>query len=310
MLPHRSGANSIRYGKSGRGWYYLPEVRELTRRYGDSIRVKEGYIVPYNPISFGERIGEIYNHRLALIDREGKGKGEKIFKAMLQCFYGKFCQSVGEAPFLCLPWAGWITSFVRAQMLEVIEGQEEDVVCFHTDAVHSMKPLEKARVSDKLGEWKVNNYPWGVYIASGVYCFLNQEKEIIKQATRGFEFIDFKDAVRQLTERGGILTLERRFFAGHQYSRQLPYKMIDGRIRLTYLREIAEELTFEPMETKSRRYKLKSKLGDYAPTLDWSNDYVDSLIVDFDRGEESKPRRDPDYTRRINTMLDVISARR
>lgn len=294
LLPHRKGNGTICYRRAGRGWYYAPEIREVVRRYKDgvNIRIKEGYIVDYSPVSFADKINEIYNHRLALIAREGKGKGEKLFKSMLQVFYGKFSQSVGDAPYYCLPWAGWITSYVRAQMLQVIRGQEQDIIYFHTDAVHSVKPLVQPQAGINMGEWTVNYYPIGFYMASGVHCFFDTAANVIKSATRGFEFIDFDEAIRELNEPEsfGKVTLKREFFAGHQYATAFP---TDG----NYLQTVKQMQKFDPREVTPRRWSRES--------FDWSNTYLDSRIIDYDDGRASSPRSDEDLKRRISLALDV-----
>lgn len=296
LLPHRKGNSSICYRRAGRGWYYAPEVREVVRRYKDGVnfRIKEGYIVPFSPVSFADKIKDIYAHRLELIAKEGKGKGEKLFKSMLQVFYGKFSQSVGEAPYHCLPWAGWITSFVRARMLSVIAGQESNVIYFHTDAIHSTTPLIAARTGFEMGEWSFNHYPFGFYMASGVHCFYDKSAGIIKSATRGFEFIDFAEAINELNDPVNIgkVSLKREFFAGHQYNVAFP-------VPNTYLQTIEQTQAFDPRDPRiaKRRFSRES--------FDWGNTFIDSRIIDFDDGRASSPRREHDLKRRLNLALDV-----
>jgi hypothetical protein len=292
MLPHRKGNGSIVYRRAGRGWYYAPEVAELARMYPDNFRVREGYIVPFLPISFAERINELYTHRQYLIAKEGKGKGEKIFKSILHCFYGKFAQVVGESPYLCLPWAGWITSYIRAQMLRIVRGCEQHAVYFHTDAVHSTVPLPGASCGVNLGEWTVNHYPFAFYLASGVHCFYDETGNVIKSATRGFEFIDFDEAISELNnpENAGRVTLRREFFAGHAYKRAFP-------ARGEYLQTLAETQSFDPRETRARNFSRAA--------FDWRESYIDSRIVDFDDGRESAPRKDMELATRLHLALDV-----
>lgn len=297
MLPFRGSGSGISYRRAGRGWYYSPEVRELARTYPGCLKIREGYVMPYSPARFAGRIREIYAHRRELIDREGKGKGERIFKSMLQCFYGKFAQTVGDAPFYCLPYAGWITSFVRAQMLEVVRGLESQVIYFHTDAIHSLKPLPVARVSDGLGDWTCNVYDLGFYMASGVHCFYNAAGEITKSATRGFEFIDFDKARAELNDPRnlGNVTLKREFYAGWQYHQNFP-------LRGEYLTKVEEQLTFNPKNARNRRFPLQR--------FNWSDSFIDSRIVEGDTARESHPRGERDYSKRTHLMLDIMAARR
>lgn len=289
LLPHRRGSGSIVFRCAGRGWYYSPEISYAISKYPDCVRVSHGYVVPYNPISFSEEIGLIYNFRQSLINKEGKGKGEKIFKAILQQFYGKFAQTQGEAPYLCLPWAGWITSFVRAQLMEACAGQEESVCYIHTDALHTTRPLVAPRVSENIGEWKTGYYPHGFYMAPGVCCFYDDNKQIVKSATRGFEFIDFARAMKELNELGNV-TLERDFFAGYEYAQAFA---AEG----SYLKTVRQRQVFKPRETRSRRFALES--------FDWSKTYIDSQIITFDDGRESAKRPEPDLTRRMNLLLEA-----
>jgi hypothetical protein len=289
FFPHRRGNGSIVYRRTGRGWYYSPEVRRLDAYYPTSFTVSSGYVVPYIPVKFAEKLQAIYNFRLSLIEKEGKGKGEKIFKSILQQFYGKFAQSQGEAPYLCLPWAGWITSFVRAQLMEACAGQEESICYIHTDALHTTRPLVAPRISENIGEWKTNYYPYGFYMAPGVCCFYNDSKQIVKSATRGFEFIDFAEAQEQLNRLGSVV-LERDFFAGYEYAQAFSAED-------SYLKTIRQRQIFKPCETRSRKFSLES--------FDWKTSYVDSRIIDFDDGHESAKRPEPDLKRKMNLLLEM-----
>lgn len=289
MFPHRRGNGSIVYRRAGRGWYYSPEIFRAQSRYPGCVNILHGFVVPYTPINFAEEIGLLYNFRLALIEKEGKGKGEKIFKSILQQFYGKFAQSQGEAPYLCLPWAGWITSFVRAQLMEACAGQEESICYIHTDAIHITRPLIAPRVSENIGEWKTGYYPYGFYMAPGVCCFYDENKRIVKSATRGFEFIDFAEAQEQLNAIGSV-ALERDFFVGHEYAQAFSAED-------SYLQIVRQRQVFKPRETRARKFSLE--------TFDWKTSYADSRIIDFDDGRESAKRSEPDLKRRMNLLLEM-----
>jgi hypothetical protein len=307
MLPHRTNGGTV-YRLAGKGWYYAPEVREIVRRYGQYANVKYGYIVPYTPVGFAENIRELYQQRLDLIAREGKGKGERIIKSMLQCFYGKFSQNTGVAPYRCLPYASWITSFVRSLMLEACAGQEQDVICFHTDAVHARKPLVGARVGNALGEWSLTTVPGGRYLQSGLYCHLDESGRVIKSATRGFEYVNFERAVDELNKTGGFYA-EREYFTGWRLAQEFP--LMRGN---DYLQRVSERQYIEPLKMKPRVFRNTvvdgREVRHQTPQFDWRTSWVDSRIVTHNDRRESGKRRVEDSARRASMMLDVLSAKR
>jgi len=305
LLPHRE-RGQICYKQRGRGWYYSPEVAELARRFPGCFKVRHGYTIPYTRVSFGENIARLYEQRRELIKREGKGGGEKIIKSMLHNFYGKFAQTAGRAQYYCAPWAGFITSLVRAEMLRVTEGQERDVICFHTDAVHSLKPLARATVGEGLGEWSVKEYGPTAYIQSGIYCPMDSPD---KAATRGFGYIDFENALDELNT-GGQFTAEREYFVGWRLSR-----MADMDTREQYLRRRRERQVIQPQISPARTFApLEIERGGHTfrrlQKLDWRNEWIDSQMVTHDTRRESGRRMNVDTSRRVYQMLDVVSARR
>lgn len=316
VLPHRTSLGTVIYRQRGRGWYHAPEVRELARRYPESFTVSEGYTLPYSRVSFGTAIEELYNHRQAL--RAAGEPGEKLFKLVLASIYGKFAQTTGLARYRSTAWAGWITSFVRATLLEAVAGQEQDVIYFADDALHMKEPLNfPIRVGSGLGEWKAEVHERSTYLQGGVY-----EHSGGKTATRGYDCLDFKQATLDLS-RGLPAQAGREYIVGWRLSQQIreareelrhtrtrlsantlePWREAVERFPGRYLERVSETVNLNPLAAHNRQF-------DESVIMDWSDEYIDSEMLKHDDGRESAPRRVPDYSKRLNMMLATVEARR
>jgi len=291
-FPHRSVTGGISFRKSGRGWYWQPEVDEALKRWPDKVRVRYGYAHDYEPISFAPYIETLYERRREL--KAAGAKSELALKLLLVSLYGKFAQQIGEAPYCFKPWAGWITSYVRAMLLRAVAGNERNVICFMQDAVHSTVPLDLP-VSDKIGEWKVTEYESGLYLSAGIYKLSGPGR--VRRAMRGYETIDFDKAANEMSART-VFTAERQFFVGWRLAQE--FKL---RYERSYLQRMREPFESRPTETKARFFPHTRGL--------WSNEFFDSLLVQRDDGRESAVRRDERFLlKQFDMMIDVIKAGR
>lgn len=297
VLPHRvHGSGRTVYRRAGRGWYWSPEVREIARRFPDCIRVREGYVMSYKRVTFGPEIEKLYQMRLEL-QRAGD-PAEFVVKILLASLYGKFAQRVGKARYHCKAWAGWITSFVRAQMLEACAGHERDVICFMQDAIHSRAPLPLPLTTD-LGGWKRSQYDAGFYVASGIYELQGQKS---KTATRGFDAsrVDFEKVAHDLNAYGEAV-LEREFFVGWRLARE-PRSPYYG----DYLQHICEPVKLR----RSWKHRDFARKAEDWRKFDWRKAALDSQMLKRDDGLESADRQEKDWSRLMDMMIDVIKARR
>jgi hypothetical protein len=112
---------------------------------------------------FANLIPETFAYRNAL-KRAGNPSHIPV-KLVLNSLYGKFAQTVGKAQYYSPIWAGLITSYTRAQLLDAIT---DDVVCVMTDSIWSAKPLELA-IGNGLGEWEQQDENRLVLAEAGLY---------------------------------------------------------------------------------------------------------------------------------------------
>ncbi len=104
-----------------------------------------------------------------------------LVKILLNSFYGKFIQVTqkwqndkprNEAGWLFNPiYASMITANTRVKLSRVCEQYDKHIVAVHTDSVVTTIDLRNngLGISDKLGDWAVENEGYGVVVGSGVY---------------------------------------------------------------------------------------------------------------------------------------------
>jgi hypothetical protein len=162
------------------GWYWSPEV-EVARAYCGrgygAMTVLEAWTfepaTDRKPFAF---IEPLYNKRRAL-KKAGDGAHVGI-KLALNSLYGKLAQQVGWRvnddgtlrlpPFHQLEWAGYTTSWCRANVLRACIDSLESVIAFETDAVFTSEPLP-VTLGSGLGDFELTVFPDMTYVQSGTY---------------------------------------------------------------------------------------------------------------------------------------------
>lgn len=271
VLPTRSTTGAISYRKTGRGYFWQPEVDYLRQRYPESFNVKWGYVGSYEQVSFAPKVYDLYDYRMQL--KEAGDYSEGVIKLALANLYGKFAQNTGSAHFQCRAWAGWITSLVRRLMLEAVTGIEDRVISFNQDAVH-LTGAEAAGITigTGLGQWKRQEFAEGFYIAPG-FQYLYSKAEA-KSATRGINLsVDWWRAAVDLSERH-VAALERSFFVGWNLAQTSPHAYGDK-----YLQEVREAFDIVPTRLRARNYEAK---------FDWCTEHRTSTINRRFDGELSR----------------------
>lgn len=226
-FPVRPRVGSLRFPTSGEAWIWGREAR-----IGESV-CKEFEIlggwewVPkcdHRPFAY---VAEIYDRRRELKD-EGSPL-EYVYKLILNSTYGKIAQrpySGGEDPtWRYMPWAGLITSTVRAILMEqiVAVGQSHVILCA-TDCLITDKPL-KVPVGPELGAWSVHEYE-ELFIAGPGFYEAKQKDAPPKVRNRGISRINVEfEELRAAWERDGRegqVEIHTRRFIG--YRQALQYK--------------------------------------------------------------------------------------
>lgn len=210
----RGKNGTVSYPLSVTGWYWSPEYETL-KEYcakvpGAKFRILETYeyrnVTGVYPFTFIEKL---YNKRKKLKE-QGDGAHVGIKLALNSC-YGKLAQQVGWVEetlahplriptYHQLEWAGFVTSWCRAEVLRAVIPKLDKVIAFETDAIFTSEPLDVA-ISEELGEWDCVEFDSLTYVQSGhYYGTTNKGKEIVK--CRGIDrgFIKRKTVERALAK--------------------------------------------------------------------------------------------------------------
>lgn len=172
-LFHRDYKGSISYPTVTTGWYWSPEASAVWGSPG--VEVLEGW----EWVSDGNRpflfLQEMFNERLAI----GKKNVMSMpFKLGPNSMYGKFAQRIGHRDGKpprshCLPLAGWVTSYCRAMLFNVMRQiPPSRLIAVETDGIYTTHDPAKLRgvtMGDQLGEWDYSRYDEMLYVQNGVY---------------------------------------------------------------------------------------------------------------------------------------------
>lgn len=179
-LFHRDSKGTITFPNVSHGWYWSPEAAAVAGRPG--VEICEGYEwIPadsrFRPFGF---LADMYAERA----RIGKKNIMSMpYKLGPNSMYGKFAQRVGFTTDLkgvkhpprshCLPLAGWVTSYTRASLFNVIRQIPWDqVIAVETDGIYTtadVSNIDGITIGDQLGDWDSTTYDEMLYLQSGVY---------------------------------------------------------------------------------------------------------------------------------------------
>lgn len=195
----RGSNGTISYPLHAENWIWTPEY-EVLREYceqvqGATYEVLEAWYyipAPSNVKPFGF-IPELFKKRREL---KACGDGAHVgIKLGLNSLYGKLAQQVGwrratEKFPLRIPsyhqleWAGYATSWCRANVLRAALEDLDSVIAFETDALFTSKPLTNIVTGEGLGEWEETVFESLTYVQSGHYYGTaiekGKRKEIVK----------------------------------------------------------------------------------------------------------------------------------
>lgn len=273
-FPSRDKHGLISYPANGRGWYWSPEVNAALSLYGSSgIKILEGYIPN---VSYGrpfEWVEELYNRRLEL--KESGDPAQWAFKVGLNSIYGKTAQRVGSAKYFSLAWAGFITSATRAKLLSAVNGREDSVVAFATDAVYFNRRPGSFQTGRNLGAFTGKRWVRGYFLQSGVYRL--EDKNGHKDAYRGFSvkngIQNLLDQIREKPYRHPAIYQTK--FVSHLEAIRCPKTL--GQYRLCFI-TIRKKL--QPFRTTKRRVSDTS-VWNIVEDPDWISDtFLDELIAE------------------------------
>lgn len=182
----------------GHNWFWTPEIEtayEYLDRWPGTVDVEGGWVfVPRpgarKPFDF---IPEYYERRREL---KAAGDGAQAgIKLALNSLYGKLAQQVGwnltpdgtvRIPtYHQLEWAGYATSYCRANVLRACLDNLPGVVSFETDAVFTFSPLPIS-LSPALGDFSETVYDGMTVWQSGKY-FVDELDGSVSIKARGVD---------------------------------------------------------------------------------------------------------------------------
>lgn len=172
-LFHRDKDHNISFPWNVDGWYWSPEATQAKAMGGEILEGWEYRGARTRPFIW---VSQMYEQR-----REWKKAGisaQLALKLCLNSMYGKMAQRVGwnpetqrMPPFHQLEWAGWVTSYTRAKLFDVMRRIPFDqLVAVETDGIYTtMSPGELGlEESDQLGGWSIDEYSEVLYVQSGL----------------------------------------------------------------------------------------------------------------------------------------------
>lgn len=203
-FPVRLQTGQICYPLKGEGVYHAHEVKVAMGLPDVRVRVLDGIALHVasdaRPFDW---IPGVYEHR-RMFKRSGN-YAEKALKLGLNSVYGKTAQGYGfgrKPPFQNYYWAGFITSYTRARVLERLSRAQYPVMCA-TDGIVTRRPANGAfstptdDENDDLGTWERSTYSRIATIQPGVYVAEVDGERIVK--SRGFfaRDVNYDDLVSQ-----------------------------------------------------------------------------------------------------------------
>lgn len=234
----RHANGTVSYPLENETWIWSPEMETL-REY--CAQVPDATYEVIEALEYREPVGgkpfafidKLYEKRRALKEN---GDGAHVgIKLALNSLYGKLAQQVGWVPatrsfpvriptYHQLEWAGYVTSWCRAQVLRAVLPKLHTVIAFETDAVFTSEPLD-ITIGNGLGEWEVTEFESLTYVQSGHYYATTGDQEIVKcrGIDKGFISRAAVESALTLTEKERYLgaALTRFYGAGIALARGL-----------------------------------------------------------------------------------------
>jgi hypothetical protein len=195
-LFHRDKRGNLYWPGRTDGWYWTPEAYTVADN-PDAVFLEAWIFVDDGSRPF-EWVDSEFNKRLAL-QREGN-PAEKTFKWALAAMYGAFARTVGwdrkkkQAPASHqLEWAGYITSWCRAEIYKVAYEcwKRGGLISIDTDGVTSSVPFDETwlprGVGERLGQWKLETFAGILHWQTGFYWLLDDLGKWSTAKTRGLK---------------------------------------------------------------------------------------------------------------------------
>src|SRR5215472_138749 len=195
-LFHRNNRHRIFWPRRVDGWFWTPEAETVAN--DPNAEFLEAWVYDDDGTYPFEWVNVEFNKRLDL--QHDGNPAEKTLKWALAAMYGAMARRVGwdrkkrKPPKSHeLAWAGFITSWCRAEMYKL--GYEcwrrGGLISIDTDGVTSSVPISPEwlprGVGEKLGQWKLEQFEGILYWQSGVYWLKGKDGQWSTAKTRGIK---------------------------------------------------------------------------------------------------------------------------
>ena len=204
-VPHRTKDGHILRPLVSRGWHWLSEIRAAISSglIGD---IEYHEWAKYNPCKCkppARGVQGLYEHRLAVGKASVMGVAAKL---IYNSMYGKFAQSIGEAPYGNWVYASLITSGCRTEIIKAIgshPGGIDSLLMVATDGVFFDSPHPGLPLSNRLGEWEettrndLTQFKPGVYWDDRAREAIRDDKPV-KFKARGINARKFQEHIASI----------------------------------------------------------------------------------------------------------------
>lgn len=193
-LFHRDKHGNLCWPYRTEGWYWSPEANLVASN--PDAEFLEAWVYDSDGNKPFSWVDSEFDKRLQL--QHAGNPAEKTIKWALAAVYGAFARRVGwDRKRHCAPsshelmWAGFITSWCRAEVYKVgYECYKRDgLISIDTDGVTSSVPIDPEWLErgqgHELGQWKLEEYAGILYCQSGFYWLMDDEGKWSVVKTRG-----------------------------------------------------------------------------------------------------------------------------
>lgn len=276
-FPVRAKEGHLYWPLQGSGIYWSPEI-EAGKRLGASVKIRDAwhYVATCDCRPF-EWVEPLFDYRRAI---GSKGPGYPI-KLGINSLYGLLAQRVGKGKYTNLIYAGLITAFTRAKLLDAIALNPGRIAMVATDAVYSLDPLP-LDIGERLGQWEADELADLFIVQPGLYWSPDKRK----RKSRGLPGKFFEEA--GLTE--GFENVWQSFKAnstGNFPSRSIPLTTFVG-LKLALARGKPELAGTWLQDQRCISFDISNKRDGYI----WEGDCICSNPKPGGRHVISLPHRD------------------
>jgi hypothetical protein len=192
-LFHRDKGGGLSWPYCTEGWFWSPEAKLVA---GSSYaKFLEAWVyVSDNSFPFAKWINSAHARR---IDLQKKGDpAERGFKWGLAAIYGQWAQRIGWNPRTRMAprthqieWAGYITSWCRAEVYKVAKqvADKGGLISIDTDGICATVPFTGLEEGENLGQWKLEEYSGIIQWQTSMYWLRGKDNQWRTPKTRGIK---------------------------------------------------------------------------------------------------------------------------